>query len=63
MSVNLIAVLVFFIILAIMFWIMDDKQANRVTRSLGKLLKVLPVSQIMKIIMSSKLRGRMNKEP
>ena len=63
MNVNLIAVLVFFIILAIMFWIMNDKQANRVTRSLGRLLKVLPISQIMKVIIGAKLRGRINKEP
>jgi flagellar basal body-associated protein FliL len=56
MSINLtvVALLITIILITIMFWIMNDKQANRVTRSWSKLLKVLPISQIIKAFTGNK---------
>jgi len=48
MNVNLIVVLIFLLVLVVLFWIMSDKSASRVTNSLKSLLQVLPVSQIVR---------------
>lgn len=50
MSINLIVVLTFLLVLVVLFWIMSDQSASRVTNSLKSLLQVLPVSQIIKSI-------------
>lgn len=48
MNVNLIVVLIFLLVMVVLFWIMSDKSASRVTNSLKSLLQVLPVSQIVR---------------
>lgn len=63
MMTNLIAVLVFFIVFTIMLWIMNDNQAERVTKSWSRLLKVLPISQIVEILKGKKPDSKTDDEP
>lgn len=46
MNENLILLMIFILVLIIMFWLMNDKSANRVTKSLSTLSKILPLSKI-----------------
>ncbi|MCG7500605.1 hypothetical protein MHM83_01850 [Tenacibaculum sp. Mcav3-52] len=54
MSINLVIVLTFIFVLTILFWIMNDKQAKRVTNSWSKLLKILPISKIISSFVGTK---------
>lgn len=60
---NLMSVLVTFIVLTIMFWIMNDQQAERVTKSWDRILKLFPLSQIAKAIFGEKPSNPPDAEP
>lgn len=62
MSVNLVIVLTFIIVMTVLLWIMNDKQAKRVTNSWGKLLKVLPISKIISSFINSNKKNNSNNE-
>lgn len=50
MNYNLIAILIFFVVMVALFWIMTDRAANRVTKSLTSLMQMLPISNVAKLI-------------
>ena len=52
MNIDLIAVLIFLLVLVVLFWIMNDKSAKRVTTSLTSLLQLLPISKIVDALKS-----------
>lgn len=63
MNVNLIAVLIFLLVLVALFWIMNDKSAKRVTTSMTSILQILPISKIANAIISKKDKGKPDDVP
>lgn len=64
MNINLITILTFVLVLVVLFWVMDNKSAKRVTTSLTSLLQVLPISKVVNAITEyfKIKKGQMSKE-
>jgi len=63
MNIDLIAVLIFLLVLVVLFWIMNDKAAKRVTTSLTSILQILPISKIADAISGKKNKGKLDDVP
>lgn len=63
MNNNLLAILIFLLVLVSLFWIMSDKAAKRVTKSLTLLLQVLPITKIMEAMINSNHKKKIDDVP
>ncbi len=54
MNYNLIAVMIFIVVLIILYWIIPSRKGDKITQNITSLFQVLPISKIVEVFVSLK---------
>jgi hypothetical protein len=54
MNCNLIAIMIFVVILIILYWVIPSRKGEKITQNITSLFQVLPISKIVEVFVTLK---------